>query len=166
MRIAMLFALLLSVLSGVSGTASAQVRTEPAGKLFFEGDIVRHRLQELAGPFCVLQSRFMRGEAVAWRIRVLNPDGSVADDSVLKSLVVELGNGAHIELEYGPHGDPPTDYFWANHWNIPADYPTGTVGYKVMATLQDDSVVTWQPFTRPGTQLTVIEGRPAMAAAQ
>ena len=166
MRFVMLCAMLLSVLFGVTGTASAQVRTEPAGKLFFEGDIVRHNVQGLAGPFCVMQNRYMRGEAVAWRIRVLSPDGSVADDSVLKSLVVELGNGATIELEYGGHGNPPTDFFWANHWNIPADYPTGTVGYKVMATLQDDSVVTWEPFTRPGTQLTVVEGQPAVAAAQ
>ena len=153
----------LAAMGGFS--ASAQVRTEPAGKLFFEGDIVRHRVQGLVGPFCVLQSRFRRGEAVAWRIRVLKPDGSVADDSVLKSLVVELGNGETVELEYGPHGDPPTDYFWANHWNIPATQPTGSLGYKVMATLEDDSVVTWEPFTRPGPQLTVIEGEPEMEAA-
>jgi len=153
-------------LTGISGAAIAQTTTEPSGTLFFEGDIVRHRVEGQVGPFCVLQNRFRRGESVAWRIRVLQPDGSVADDSVLKSLVVELGSGETVALEYGPHGDPPTDYFWADSWPIPANHPTGTLGHRVMATLQDDSVVTWEPFTRPGTQLAIIEGEPEMAAAQ
>ena len=158
-------AVLLIACAGLAGTASAQIRTEPAGKLFFEGDIVRHAVRGMVGPFCVLQNRFMRGEAVAWRLRVLEPDGSIADDSVLSSVVVELGNGETIDLDYGPHGDPPTDYFWASSWTIPANHPTGTLGYKVTATLQDGSVVTWEPFTRPGTQLMIVEGTPAMQAA-
>jgi len=167
MKSVTLSAVALSIaLTVISGTASAQNRTEPAGKLFFEGDIVRHRLDGQVGPFCVLQNRYKRGEAVAWRLRVLEPDGGVADDSVLTSVVVELGSGETVALEYGPHGNPPSDYFWASSWTIPASYPTGTLGYKVMATLQDGSVVTWEPFTRPATQLTVIEGEPEMAAAQ
>ena len=118
-----------------------------------------------AGPWCVLQSRFKRGEGIAWRVRTLLPDGSIADDTVLKSLVVELGSGETVAMDYGPHGDPPTDYFWANSWVVPANYPTGTLGYKVIATLQDDSVVTWEPFTRPASVLAIIEGEPMMQAA-
>ena len=152
-------------LTGISGTTLAQNRTEPAGKLFFEGDIVRHRVDGQAGPFCVLQNLFRRGESIAWRVRVLQPDGCVADDTVLKSVVVELGSGETVALDYGPHGDTPTDYFWANSWHIPASYPTGTLGHKVMATMEDDSVVTWEPLTRPTSQLAVIEGEPEMAAA-
>ena len=61
--------------------AAAQVRTTPAGKLFFEGDTVKHNLDNgQPGPFCVLQSRFMRGEAVAWRMRILQANGTPADD--------------------------------------------------------------------------------------
>lgn len=150
----------------LSAPASAQTRTEPAGKLFFEGDVVRHRVEGQMGPWCVLQSRYKRGEAIAWRVRALLPNGSVADDTVLKSLVVELGNGETVPMDYGPHGDPPTDYFWANSWTVPANFPTGSLGYKVVATLQDDSVVTWEPFTRAPSQLTIIEGEPTMAAAQ
>src|SRR5687767_1872107 len=85
--------------------AAAQVTTTPPGKLFFEGDIVKHNLEGQIGPFCVLQSRFMRGEAVAWRMRVLQANGMVADDKVLKSLVVELKNGENGTLDYGPHGN-------------------------------------------------------------
>ena len=151
--------------AGLAVPAAAQVRTTPPGKLFFEGDIVKHNLQGQQGPFCVLQSRFKRGEAVAWRLRVLQPNGTPADDKVLKALVVEMGNGEKLPLDYGPHGNPPTDYFWANSWTIPANHPTGSLGYKVVATMQDGSVVTWEPFTRPNSQLWVIEGTPTMATA-
>ena len=149
-------------LTGMSGTASAQVRTDPPGKLFFEGDIVRHGLEGQQGPFCVLQNQYKRGEAVAWRIRILSSDGTAADNAVLKSVVVELGNGQKIPTEYGPHGNPATDYFWAESWTVPQNYPTGSLGYKVIATMQDDSIVTWEPFTRPASQLAIIEGAPVM----
>jgi hypothetical protein len=156
---------LLFAFAGLASPAAAQVTTTPAGKLFFEGDIVKHNLEGQIGPFCVLESRFMRGEAVAWRMRLLQPNGTVADDKVVKSLVVELGNGEKVNLDYGPHGMPPTDFFWANSWTIPANHPTGSLGYKVVATMMDGSVVTWQPFTRPASQLWVIEGTPVMKTA-
>jgi hypothetical protein len=149
---------------GVAGAAQAQTTT-PAGKLFFEGDTVKHNIMGQQGPFCVLQSRFTRGEAVAWRIRLLQPNGQRADNTVVRTLEVELGNGQKIPLDYGPHGNPPTDYFWANSWTIPADFPTGSLGYKVHATMTDGSVVTWEPFTRPASQLWVMEGAPRMAPA-
>ena len=163
-------ALLIAIL-GLSGTAFAQESdgahtTQPAGSLFFEGDIVRHRLEGQMGPFCVLQSRYKRGEAVAWRLRILTPQGSIADDNLLSSVVVELGNGDTIELEYGPHGNPPTDYFWADSYTIPDSYPTGSLGYRVLATMQNGNVVTWEPFTRPASQLWVIDGEPVMEASQ
>jgi hypothetical protein len=50
-------------------------------------------------------------------------------------------------------------------WTVPDDFPTGSLGYKVHATMEDGSVVTWEPFTRPATQLMVIEGTPQMASA-
>jgi hypothetical protein len=154
----------LAAFAAFAGSANAQVTTKPAGKLFFEGDIVKHNIMGQQGPFCVLQSQFKRGEAVAWRMRVIQANGTVADNTVLKSLEVELGNGQKIALTYGPHGMPPTDFFWAESWQIPAEFPTGSLGYKVHATMQDGSVVTWQPFTRAASQLVVVAGAPAMAA--
>lgn len=167
MRFVTLFAICLSIaLSAFSGTASAQNTTDPVGSLFFEGDIVAHRLDGQAGPFCVLKSRYTRGEAVAWRLRILAPDGSVVEGDDVESVVVELGSGDTVPLDYGPHGNPPTDYFWASSWTVPDSYPTGSLGYRVLVTMNDSSVVTWEPFTRPASQLTIIEGSPTMAAAQ
>jgi len=142
--------------------SAAGAQAQEAKKLFFEGDIVRHALENQVGPFCVLANQFKRKEAVAWRIRVLVPNGAVADDKVLKSVVVVLGNGQKLPGHYGGHGMPPTDHFWSLHWEIPADFPTGSLGYKVVATMMDDSTVTWEPFNRATTQLAVIAGEPAM----
>ena len=153
-------ALAVAVLGIADGALAEQSK-----KLFFEGDLVRHTLENQKGPFCVLTSQFKRKEAVAWRIRVLDSAGDVADDKVLKSVVVELGDGQKIPARYGPHpprGAPPTDYFWSVHWEIPADYPTGSLGYKVIATMMDDRTQTWEPFTRAPSQLTVIAGEPEM----
>lgn len=155
---------LAAVIAGSVG-AYAQVRTTPAGKLFFEGDIVLHALEGQQGPFCVLQNRYKRGEAVAWRIRVQKPDGTAADNNYLKSVEVQLGNGQKLPAHYGGHGMPPTDFFWSLFWTIPGNFPTGSLGYKVNATMQDGSVVVWEPFTRATTQLMVIAGDPVMAPA-
>jgi hypothetical protein len=161
MKTLVISAIALSTVLGLANGAQAQ----EAKKLFFEGDIVRHALENQVGPFCVLANQFKRKEAVAWRIRVLEPNGNVADNNVLKSVVVILGNGQKLPARYGGHGMPPTDHFWSLHWEIPADFPTGSLGYKVVATMMDDSTVTWQPFNRATTQLTVIAGEPAMKTA-
>ena len=148
---------------GFATGAQAQVLTQPAGKLFFEGDIVRHALPSQAGPFCVLINQYKRGEAVAFRIRAMLPSGAVADDKAIKSLVVELGNGQRLPAGYKSHGAPPTDYFWSLFWTIPNDYPTGSIGYKVIATMNDGSTVEWKPFNRATTALMVVDGAPEMA---
>ncbi len=150
-------------IAGRADSASAQIRTTPAGKLFFEGDIVRHALAGQQGPFCVLQNQYKRGEAVAWRIRVQKPDGTPADAMTLKSVEVQLGNGTKLAAHYGGHGMPPTDFFWSLFYTFPNDFPTGSLGYKVNATMQDGSVVTWEPFTRGTTQLMVVAGTPTPA---
>lgn len=150
-------ALALALLGMADGAMAEQAK-----KLFFEGDLVRHPVENQAGPFCVLTNQFKRKEAVAWRIRVLDSNGDAADDKLLKSVVVELGDGQKLPAHYGPHGKPPTDSFWSLHWDIPADFPTGSLGYKVIATTMDGTTQLWEPFKRAPTQLTVIAGDPEM----
>jgi hypothetical protein len=159
-----LSALALALIAGFSGTADAQSRTTPAGKLFFEGDIVRHALMGQQGPFCVLNNRYLRGEAVAFRQRVLKLDGTPATNMDLKGVEIQLGNGQKLPMHYGGHGMPPTDFFWSTFWTIPMDAPTGSLGYKIVATMNDGTMVTWEPFTRDTTQLMIVAGnlpRPA-----
>jgi hypothetical protein len=159
MKLSSLSALAFSAaLAALAGSADAQIRTTPPGKLFFEGDIVRHAIKGQQGPFCVLQNQFTRGEAVAWRIRIQKPDGTVADDKSVKEVEVQLGNGTKLQAKYHGHGMPATDYFWSLFWTIPMDFPTGSLGYKVVATTTDGQTVTWEPFTRDTTQLMVVQG--------
>jgi hypothetical protein len=162
MRTVTLCAMAFSIALGLAAGAHAQ-EGQQGRKLFFEGDIVRHALADQAGPFCVLVNQYKRKEAVAFRIRALLAGGAVADNKVLKSVIVELGNGQKLPAHYGPHGSPPTDYFWSLFWTIPADFPTGTLGYKVVATMNDGSVVEWKPFNRPTTALMVVDGEPELA---
>src|SRR5260221_3299943 len=125
MKLRTLSALALSVVAGLSSSAYAQARATPAGKLFFEGDIVRHALMGQQGPFCVLNNRYTRGEAVAFRQRVLKPDGTVADNTYLKSVEIELGNGNKVPLHYGGHGMPVTEFFSESVFRTTQGYPSG-----------------------------------------
>jgi len=158
-----LSSLALAAVVGMTGSAFAQARTEPAGKLFFEGDIVRHALMGQQGPFCILNNRYTRGEAVAFRQRVLKTDGTPATNMDLKSVEIQLGDGTKLPLHYGGHGMPPTDFFWSSFWTVPENHPTGSLGYKVVATMNDGSAVTWQPFTRDTTMLMIVDGSPRVA---
>ena len=121
MKIPILSAIVLSgaVLGFADGATAQQAR-----KLFFEGDLVRHPVADQAGPFCVLANQFKRKEAVAWRIRVLLPNGNVADDKVLKTVVVRLGNGQTLHI-VGDGAAPDAPYvqsmtvdgqLWSSVW--------------------------------------------------
>jgi hypothetical protein len=151
----------LFALTGFATPLSAQ----QAGKLFFEGDLVKGPQPNQAGPFCVLQSQFRRKEQVAWRVRVLDADGKMVDDKGLKSLVVELSNGKTVELKHKGHPPrvPPTDFFWSGSWVVPEDQPTGSFTYKVIATDLQGRTQTWEPFKIAASQLTVVAGDPPAA---
>ena len=127
---------------------------------FFSGDTVRgHTPKGATGPGCVLSNQYMREESVVFRVRVLQEDGKPADDKVLKSLVIKLGDGKTIPMKYGNHPHTnPTDLSWATSWLIPADFPTGTLGYTVIATDMQGATEEWSPFKVEFSNLTVIPG--------
>jgi hypothetical protein len=131
---------------------SSYARAAGAPEFFFEGDMVR-------GHACVLASQFKRTQAVVWRVRVLDAKtGQSVDNKGLKSLVVQLSDGQSFPLKFGDHpkGHPITDHFWAGSWNIPADYPTGSFSYKVIATDLAGAAVDWKPFDSAPSELTVV----------
>ena len=105
MAIARTVSLALLLALGVAPLAQAQ-----SGKpLFIAADMVRDRGG--SGPACVLTSRFLRKEGVAWRIRVQDATGKELDDKSLKSVVVELSDGQKFEAHFKGHPPgtrPPT----------------------------------------------------------
>jgi hypothetical protein len=145
---------------GLVQAASAEA---PAPRqLFFEGDLVRGAQQGAPGPFCVLNNQFKRLEKVVWRIRVLDEAGKSLDDKGLKSVVVELPDGQKLSAKYDRHPPPAQgpalDYFWTAIWIIPTTYPSGSLGYKVVATDSDNKSQTWEPFKTRPSQLSVVDG--------
>ena len=129
-------------------------------RLFFEGDMVRGVQQAgLTGPACVLTNQFRRKESVVWRVRVLDASGKESDAAAIKSLVVELPDGQAFPMRFGPHPrGRADDHFWSAAWIIPADYPTGTLAYKVTAVDLEGRKHVWEPFKVQPSQLTVISG--------
>lgn len=145
---------LSAVLLGSVLSASA------AETLFFEGDMVRGAGPAGAtGATCVLASQFKRREAVVWRIRVRDATGAHVDAGTLAALVVELPDGQRFPARFGPHPrGKETDRFWSASWTIPADYPTGSFAYKVVATSKSGATQSWAPFSVDLSQLTIIPG--------
>ncbi len=131
-----------------------------AANLFFEGDMVRGSTQDgSTGPSCVLTSQYKRLEHVVWRVRVLNEAGELVKDDGLESLVVELSDGQTFPMHYGKHPrGEQTDEFWATSWGIPADFPTGTIAYKVVATDLEGDAHEWEPFIVEPSKLAIIPG--------
>ena len=110
---------------------------------------------------CVVSSRFPRGESVVWRIKVYDPaTGQPMDDKALDSVVVTLKDAQTFKANYGGHpgqpGVPVTDYFWSTAWQIPANYPTGSVPYTVMAKAKDGRTGAFTEFNVAPSLLTVV----------
>jgi hypothetical protein len=159
MRIRLFGVLALSVASAAWTEAAY---AQGAKKLFFEGDLVRGAQQGAPGPFCVLANQFKRLEKVVWRIRVLDDAGKSLDDKALKSVIVELPDGQKLSAKYDRHPPPAQgpalDYFWTATWIIPTSYPSGSLGYKLVATDLESQAQTWEPFKSRPSQLTVVDG--------
>ncbi len=153
-RIFSAFALSVAAI-GVGG-AAANAAGAPA--LFIQADTVRGVLQDMTAPGCVLDSQFKHKEEIVFRIRVIDAKtGKPLDKNGLKSLVVELADGQKFPAHYGMHPPQnPVEYFWTYGWVIPANYPTGSFGYKVTATDKKGHTATFEPFKSQPSQLTVL----------
>lgn len=132
-----------------------------ADYLIFQADMVRGATPDGAtGPTCVLTSQFKRKEHVVWRVRAFGPgSGEQLGGDGLESLVVALPNGVERKMRFGDHPRKnPLDSFWSVSWEIPEDYPTGSLNYKLVATDLDGKTHEWEPFKIGMSHLTVIEG--------
>lgn len=163
--ISALAALLLSACGGTTEDAASTTSTAPAvqAALIIQADTVSGPLnipeEQRASAVCVLQSRFARNSEIVWRARIVDPaTGEQLGDDTLQSVVVNLGDGQTLEMRYGPHPrDNPTDFFWTTSFDIPVDYPTGTLDYEIVATGADGNSGTFKPFDVAPSLLTVTD---------
>jgi len=152
-----------------SGSRPAEPPVHASGPVFLEGDLVRgNTAAGITGPVCVMVNEFKRGEKIVFRIRARDVSGAALDDKGLKGVAVQLSDGQTFAAEYrarpplavrkafGLAG--PSDHFWSAVWTIPADYPTGSLGYKVIATDLEGRTHAWTPFNDPRSLPAVVPG--------
>ncbi len=108
---------------------------------------------------CVLASRFPHNAEIVWRARVMDPStGKGLDDKALTKVEVKLGDGQTLPMHYAAHPkDNPVDYFWSASFDIPADYPTGTLDYEIVATDQNGATASFKPFPVAPSLVTVTD---------
>jgi hypothetical protein len=159
-------ALLVTVglVTACAGEAETATTTAAATtNLIVQADVVSGPLNipedQAAGQVCVLQSRFARNSEIVWRTRVVDPvTGEQLDDTSLESIQVKLADGQVFDMRFGDHPrDNPTDRFWTTSFDIPVDYPTGTLGYEVVAVATDGRTGTFIPFNVAPSLLTITD---------
>lgn len=147
---------------GVAGAAFGFIHVggaQAAGPaMVIQSDTVRGVLQGMTAPGCVLNNQFKHKEEIVFRIRVIDTKtGKQMDNTTLKSLTVELPDGEKFPAHFGKH--PPQDpvaFYWTFGWAIPANYPTGSITYKVTAVDKHGHTATFAPFEAKESQLTIL----------
>lgn len=130
--------------------------------LFIDPDTVLGptNLTEAERPLktCVQMSRFAHNEEIVWRVKVVDPaTGEAMDDTALETVQIVMGDQV-LDLHYGPHPrDTPVDYFWTVGWEVPEEYPSGTISYTIEATAADGRTGTWEQFGVAAAMLTVTD---------
>lgn len=108
---------------------------------------------------CVLASRFPHNSEIVWRARVMDSTtGQGLDDKALTKVEVKLGDGQTLPMHFAAHPkDNPVDYFWSASFEIPADYPTGTLNYEIVATDANGTTANFKPFPVAPSLVTVTD---------
>jgi hypothetical protein len=147
---------------GIAGAALGFLQTgsaQAAGPaMVIQSDMVQGFIQGMKTPPCVMSSQFHHKDLVIFRVRVIDTKtGKPMDNTALKSLTVELPDGEKFAEHYGKH--PPQDpvgYYWSYGWVIPANYPSGSITYKVVAVDKHGHATTFEPFEAKESQLTIL----------
>lgn len=114
------------------------------------GDTINSHLIEDA--ICVQNSRFEQGQRLVFRATVNDvKTGKLIEDAKVK---VILGNGDEFDMVLGEHGAEKTLLYTVG-WTIPEDFPTGTLGYKIVAEY-NGKVAEYEPFDVSLSKLTII----------
>jgi hypothetical protein len=145
-----------SLVGGALAAATVAILAGPAFSaplpMAISGDTV-------LGVQCIQSNRFKRNDVIVFRAHVVDTktgEDMTGDD--LTSVVAELPDGSSFPLNYGEHPPQnPQASYWTVAWPVPADYPTGTFGYKIVATNKAGETATFEPFKVTPSQLTITE---------
>ena len=109
---------------------------------------------------CTQSSAFKRGMRIVWRFTVTDTStGMRLSHEDVASAQVKLPTGQTIDAGFEPAGPPdvPDSWFWHAAFDVPLDYPLGTVNFQVVVQTKDGKTGTFQQLPVPPAQLTIIE---------
>jgi len=88
-------------------------------------------------PACVPNSQFKRGTKLVWRFEVIDTStGKRVTDQDGSKTEILLPNGEKVTPRYSKRGGIGP-WMWGAGWDIPPDYPLGTLDYKIIVTSKD-----------------------------
>ncbi|MEP7216868.1 MAG: hypothetical protein ABI782_11505 [Anaerolineaceae bacterium] len=98
---------------------------------------------------CTPSGAFARGQRIVFRYDIVDLSTGIRlndkDGSVVK---VVLPNGDESTGRFGQRGGgqvPGAPFMFSSNWDIPLDFPLGSVDYKIVITAKDGRTMTWKP---------------------
>jgi opacity protein-like surface antigen len=90
---------------------------------------------------CTQTNFFRRGQGVVFRIwGVETKTGKALTLDNVRYFYVTIPGQPNLKLSFGGHGSGPPEtkpWYWTVNWDVPADYPLGTVPFKVLVRTKD-----------------------------
>lgn len=107
---------------------------------------------------CTQTNYFKRGEQVVFRIWGTEAKtGETLSTASVKYAYVKLPGLPNAKLNWGPHGTASNRvWFWTAAWDVSADYPLGTVAFRVVFKTESNKFGIFQQSGLPtASQLTI-----------
>lgn len=107
---------------------------------------------------CVRSSMFSRGMHITFRLTAFDNTGTEIQTATAESIVLKLPGGKEAPFRYGRHG---AYWFWTATFDVPMDFPLGTLDWSVEAKTKSGLTGTYkefQVFTAPGAERIVADG--------
>jgi hypothetical protein len=147
-----------------SAPAAAPVAAcEPAAanKLLLMVDMVQGAKnlpeEQRAAKSCVLHNRIPRNGEVVWRARIYDPATGEGMTDQEVTAHVDLANGTRLDMNYRAARNDPSELYWTGAWVVPANHPTGTLHFTVLATDKQGRTGEFKPINVPSSLLIVTD---------
>jgi hypothetical protein len=108
---------------------------------------------------CTQTSAFKRGMRIVWRFTASDgATGKRLSPDDVDSAVVVLPTGQNIKAGFEPAGAPnlPESWFWHATFDVPMDYPLGTIDYTIQVKTKDGKTGTFKQLPVPPAQLQIV----------
>jgi hypothetical protein len=118
-----------------------------------------------ADRYCAVTSTFKRGMHMVFLMEAFEAStGKELQPADVREAQLRLPHGENINFRYGRHGqEEDSPWFWSAAWDIPPDYPLGTLDYEVALTTSTDKRGTFKdwgahnPARNSSARVTIIE---------